>query len=108
VVVDSFTRVSPTLLVKVRGITIEATPEHPLWVLGFGWKPAAEVAAGDELLTSDNRKVVCEGVTPSGRVVTVYNMEVAGDHTYFVGDDVWGFDVWVHNAGRRYQSLLWT
>jgi hypothetical protein len=33
-------------------------------------------------------------------VVTVYNLEVDGDHTYFVGDDVWGFDVWVHNANR--------
>ena len=28
----------------------------------------------------------------------MYNVEVEGDHTYFVGDETeWGFDVWVHN-----------
>jgi hypothetical protein len=41
---------------------------------------------------------VCEGVAESGRVETVYNVEVAGGHTYFVGADGWGFAVWAHNA----------
>jgi hypothetical protein len=31
-------------------------------------------------------------------VETVYNLEVEGDHTYFVGSDEWGFAVWVHNG----------
>jgi hypothetical protein len=27
----------------------------------------------------------------------VYNLEVESDHTYFVGGEDWGFDVWSHN-----------
>lgn len=45
--------------------------------------------------------MVCEGVADSGRVETVYNLEVEGDHTYFVGDGIWGFDVWAHNYAKR-------
>jgi hypothetical protein len=32
--------------------------------------------------------------------VTVYNLEVEGDHTYFVGETGWGFSVWAHNANK--------
>ena len=28
----------------------------------------------------------------------VYNLRVATDHTYFVGDAEWGFSLWVHNT----------
>src|SRR5262249_25600536 len=38
------------------------------------------------------------GVAHSGRVETVYNLEVEDDHTYFVGSDEWRFAVWAHNA----------
>lgn len=33
-----------------------------------------------------------------GEVSTVYNLEVEGFHTYFVGCREWGFSVWAHNA----------
>jgi hypothetical protein len=32
------------------------------------------------------------------RLTPVYNLRVAEDHTYFVGEAAWGFSVWVHNA----------
>jgi hypothetical protein len=51
----------------------------------------------DEFLTSDNRKVVLERIVDEDRSVTVYNLEVEADHTYFVGGQGWGFDVWSHN-----------
>src|SRR5262245_2854144 len=37
-------------------------------------------------------------VEPAGDPVVVYNMRVAGAHTFFVGRERWGFAVWVHNA----------
>jgi hypothetical protein len=37
----------------------------------------------------------------------VYNLRVADHHTYFVGDEGWGFDVWVHNANGYVTSKHW-
>jgi hypothetical protein len=37
-------------------------------------------------------------IEDEGEVETVYNLEVEGDHTYFVGARDWGFSVWAHNA----------
>ena len=37
---------------------------------------------------------VCSTEAP----ITVYNLRVADHHTYFVGGNEWGWDVWVHNA----------
>jgi hypothetical protein len=47
----------------------------------------------------------------TGAAETVYNFEIEGDHTYFVGDPVtWGFSLWAHNypggAGRGAASRL--
>jgi len=39
-----------------------------------------------------------EGIADSGLITTVYNLEIEGDHTYFVGCVEWGFSVWAHNA----------
>lgn len=41
--------------------------------------------------------VTVESVENTGRIETVYNLEVEGDHTYFVGASEWGFPVWAHN-----------
>src|SRR5262245_57258770 len=37
-------------------------------------------------------------VEPAGDPVVVYNMSIAGAHTFFVGKERWGFTVWVHNS----------
>jgi len=39
-----------------------------------------------------------EGVRGTGRAEAVYNCRVAEYHTYFVGDDEWGFSLWAHNS----------
>jgi Flp pilus assembly pilin Flp len=72
--------------------TITVTPNHPFWVEGQGWTPA-------EALATD------AGWSPEGplsmattfertETTTVYNLEVEGDHTYFVGHA----HALVHNA----------
>lgn len=38
-------------------------------------------------------EVYCTGVLEA-----VYNLRVAGHHTYFVGDDGWGWAAWAHNT----------
>jgi hypothetical protein len=37
-------------------------------------------------------------VFDTGEYATVYNLRVADFHTYFVGCQDWGFDVWAHNV----------
>jgi len=43
-------------------------------------------------------------IADSGPIERVYNCEVEGDLTYFVGGEKWGWSVWVHNA-CVYQSV---
>ncbi len=54
--------------------------------------------SGDHLLTVNKSKLPVENVFETGDTETVYNFRVADWHTYFVGDNGWDFEVWVHNA----------
>jgi hypothetical protein len=48
-------------------------------------------------LSQDGWETPVEGIADSGRIETVYNLEVEEDHTYFVGCAEWGWSVWSHN-----------
>jgi murein DD-endopeptidase MepM/ murein hydrolase activator NlpD len=74
--------------------SILATEEHPFWVKGTGWVRAAELHAGDELVSADQRVLTIGAVSEEPETATVYNIEVKDFHTYFVGDA----KVFVHNA----------
>jgi RHS repeat-associated protein len=91
-------RVAPVLELRVLGRTIRVTAEHPFWVCGQGWQKAEFLAPGNELLGHDGRRTAVESVTETAEVMTVYNLQVAEYHTYFVGGEDWGFSVWAHNA----------
>jgi hypothetical protein len=82
---------------------IGTTAEHPFYAADKGWVPAKELRLGDRVLLESGNWLPVDGVADSGRVETVYNLEVEGDHTYFVGDPGWGFAVWAHNT---YRTLL--
>lgn len=74
--------------------TIEATVEHPFWVLEKGWVPARQLVAGDVLRgIRGGGALRIESVLDTGRRADVYNFEVHGLHNYFVG----GPGVLVHN-----------
>jgi hypothetical protein len=47
-----------------------------------------------------------EGVRNTGRAEVVVNARVAEYHTYFVGDDEWGFSVWAHNQYHARQGYI--
>ncbi|HEU4404594.1 MAG TPA: toxin TcdB middle/N-terminal domain-containing protein [Polyangiaceae bacterium] len=73
----------------------EVTSEHPFRVRGRGWVGAAELAPGQEVHEVEDGawlRVVRVALVP--KRATVYNFEVDGLHTYFVGD----LGAWVHNA----------
>lgn len=74
------------------------TTEYPFYVFDKGWIPAGALQIGDLLQMHDGNYIPVEGVADSGRVETVYNLEVEDYHTYFVGSIDWGFCVWAHNA----------
>jgi len=96
-VVKLLTRSGRLMTLYVGGRRIETTHEHPWWVVGKGWVTANNLVAGDVFVTSEHAEVVLESVEDADRYVAVYNLEVENDHTYFVGDADWGFDVWSHN-----------
>ncbi len=77
------------------GTSVEATAEHPFYILGRGWTPVKELKVGDESETIKRKglKIISIEIKDSKTPVTVYNFEVEGDHNYFVGAS----GVLVHN-----------
>lgn len=82
-----------------RSERLEITVNHPLWVEGRGWVPAGELSVGDVVATLDDRARITSTLplvrAPGTRV---FNIEVEGLHSYFVGE----LGVWVHNPGGCY------
>ncbi len=77
-----------------RTETLTTTAEHPFWVRHDGWRAAAELEPGDEVYTSRGGWLKVTSGTWLAERRTVHNLEVAGHHTYFVGEA----GVWVHNT----------
>ena len=99
-------RLAPLLNLHVGGKVIGTTAEHPFNVKGKGWTPAQELRAGDEIRLMGKGWTTVEGIADSGQIATVYNLEIEGDHTYFVGCAEWGFSVWAHNAYKTLKSEM--
>jgi hypothetical protein len=104
-VARTYQHVAPIWELYAGGRVVRTTAEHPFYVRGKGWTPVSEIQPDDELRTGERGWVRCAGVENTRRTEAVYNFEVEGDHTYFVGDPVtWGFSLWAHNYnqwGRR-------
>ncbi len=90
-------------LVDVRTVTadgareaIRSTPDHLYFTREGGWAAAADLAPGNTLIDSTGHEVQVTGVAPVAQEALVYNFEVGGDHTYFVGRT----EVWVHNPAN--------
>lgn len=73
--------------------SVGVTPDHPFWAVGRGWTAAASLAAGDTLMGPEAERITVRGVTARSEDETVFNFEVEGAHTYFVG----AAPVLVHN-----------
>ena len=73
---------------------LRATPSHRFWVDGKGWTAAEDLRAGDKFDLYSGKHAAFAGAERERGKTTVYNLEVDGTHTYFVGDS----GVWVHNG----------
>jgi hypothetical protein len=74
---------------------VVATLEHPFRVVGKGWVAASRLVPGDVLqCIAPGDTVWVVRVLNDGRRVDVFNFEVEGEHTYFVGCE----GVLVHNT----------
>ncbi|HEX3595680.1 MAG TPA: polymorphic toxin-type HINT domain-containing protein, partial [Polyangiaceae bacterium] len=74
--------------------TITATPGHPFWLDGAGWTEARNLALGAAVQTAEGGLATLSATLSREERTTVYNLEVEGTHTYFVGET----KAWVHNA----------
>jgi len=84
-----------------QSVQVVATDEHPFYVVDVGWTTADAIQVGQKLVGTGGAVltvVANRDWKPEGGVV-VYNFQVEGDHTYFVGDiRAEGEWVWTHNA----------
>jgi hypothetical protein len=79
----------PRIRVSFGGESITATPGHPFWVDGQGWRLAKELAVGDRLHTTSGAVTIdrLEKVPPAALAAGLsYNLVVADFNSYFVGD----------------------
>ena len=77
--------------------TLMATPDHPLQSLERGWVVAGELVPGrDHLLDAAGEQLDLVDGESLAADVPVYNFEVEGTHTYFVGR----LETWAHNSGN--------
>jgi len=74
---------------------IEATDDHPFYVIGSGWKTTIELKVGDEIETDGSGAMTVVSVVDEKRQALTYNFTVADFHTYYVTKK----NVLVHNCG---------
>jgi hypothetical protein len=97
----------PLLGVTINGKVLYCTFEHRCYVRGKGWIPAKEMKPGDNLRAPSGEPVIVEAVEDTGITEAVFNLEIEGAHTYFVGTP--GREsVLVHNTSgiERLDELL--
>ena len=90
--------------VRYGDTEIDATPTHPFYTPDRGWVSAVNLRAGDRLQLVNGEYVTVEQVQHEilESPVKVYNFEVEGFRTYYVGNN----SVLVHNTcGKKPTSL---
>ncbi|KAA3609490.1 MAG: hypothetical protein DWQ01_09155 [Planctomycetota bacterium] len=92
----SLTKYQSTLLLTFEAdgkhSLVQATPNHFFRTTGNIWKQAVDLRLRESVWTVTGEARLVSKETSASKE-TVYNLEVNGYHTYFVGD----FGVWVHN-----------
>jgi len=99
----TFRRTACVAHLHADGQVIRTTLEHPFWADGKGWTAAGSLKQGDRIATLSGEWVTVEELYDTGEWEPVYNLRVADWHTYFVGDDNWGWAAWAHNS---YQDFI--
>jgi len=104
-----------------NGITIEATEEHPIYIINIGYKPIKNIKEYDRCLYNIDGivyDVVVKSVIKQQEIPEyVYNLEIEGNNNYFANnilvhncDDpnaVGGESEVIRDATNRWWSLKW-
>jgi RHS repeat-associated protein len=86
-VIKVFVRTARDVLdIRVGGVKISCTSEHPFWVEGEGWKAARELKPGTRLLTKNGKAARVERVGERKGEYKVYNLHVERLHSYYVSE----------------------
>ncbi len=85
--------IKQTILINPGPEQIRTTAEHPFWVPNKGWIKAKDLQIGDSLKTYKGTLQNINSIGIATSNTSVYNIEVAGLHTYFVSNA----KVLVHN-----------
>jgi hypothetical protein len=85
----------PIWALAVEGAdTLRVTDNHPFWVPHRNdYVPVGALEPGMEVLTALGKTLVVVGANETQELATVFNVKVADQHNYFVGDQA----VLVHN-----------
>ena len=114
VVVNTFIRydkevttITLTDLNSLSTLEITGTAEHPFYVLGKGFVNLGDLELGDICVAPDGTHFEVTNIVLQEERQTVYNFEVAGAHTYYVGS---GLDtaILVHNTCSSPSAVVGT
>jgi hypothetical protein len=87
------------LFIAGEATPIGSTANHPFWSEDRqDFVQAGSLNPGEHLRLADGRTTTLERTEPIAEQLPVYNLEVDGEHVYFVGES----GVLVHNAGDAY------
>lgn len=90
----------PTVKFDVDDAQLQCTAGHLLWVSGKGWTKASQIKEGDLLHTASDPAVVTKVI--KANVAPTFNLEIAENHTYFVGNSrVLSHDVTPRGVSRE-------
>ena len=79
--------------VVIDGESVATTPEHPYFSLDRGFVLASELELGELVASERGHPGRVDAVAWDGGPQRMWNLTVAVDHTFFVGEGRW----WVHN-----------
>jgi len=77
-----------------NGEVIEATPGHPLYVQGVGWRDARRVQTSGQLDLTNGRVLNVTSVSSEQKREQVFNLAIEDYHTFAIGSS----GIMVHNA----------
>ena len=86
----------PPLKANQQSEVVHTTQKHPFLTVEKGFLPVSQIKLGMHVLRADGSVGVITGWKVVPGLATMYNLEVAQDHTYTVGDGAWV----VHNCGE--------
>ncbi|MCG3212639.1 MAG: hypothetical protein FOGNACKC_06309 [Anaerolineae bacterium] len=73
----------------IDGDKIETTPEHPFFAQEYGWVPAGKLWVGAYVQNAQGNYGTVQAIALVRHTQLMYNLTVAGTHTFFVGDQQW-------------------